>query len=512
MVVSMKIENLNVKNDAVEFTNINLDFSKTGVYLISGENGVGKTTIIESIIFGKNKFSFSSREQEENARKKYKLITYMSQNNIETTENVKEFICKGNRKICVDDINEMLLKFNLDHIGLKDKINHLSGGERIKLSIISALLKNTPYIFLDEPTNNLDDDAVIIFNQVIKEIAEKKTIIIITHDSRINFEVCRRVDVNKNSIKQDVIDGTKDNLEKCPSIKFYLCQIVFNILKNKVNLAFFCILISVVLLLNYYTHNIFEEEYPEKLELDKNIVMTYKADCTYSDLNQSYAKAESLAVKKENYKTVIKYDDVKKIKKMSGVDKIFMTDYQYFSEINEACEKETLLSHNYAIAIPNKISSNGKEILSWLLSTLCILEDGQLPQDGQSEICISKDLLKRYYKYGETQLENPIGHKIEYQDKVYTIVGISYYDICIISYEKEINLGFYEYAPNTYNAYVQKNVAYKEKEDMGQGVYYSDSMFILVDNGYEKGILNNLLLQYPGENYLSNYCNCSELH
>ena len=40
------------------------------------------------------------------------------------------------------------------------KQNDLSGGEKQKISIARALLKNTPYLILDEPGNNLDSQTL----------------------------------------------------------------------------------------------------------------------------------------------------------------------------------------------------------------------------------------------------------------------------------------------------------------------------------------------------------------
>ncbi|MBR1433383.1 ATP-binding cassette domain-containing protein [Ruminococcus sp.] len=61
--------------------------------------------------------------------------------------------------------------------------NELSGGERQKISIARALVKNAPLLILDEPTNHLDKKSV---EQLIKYLNNlDKTIIIISHDERL---------------------------------------------------------------------------------------------------------------------------------------------------------------------------------------------------------------------------------------------------------------------------------------------------------------------------------------
>ena len=61
----MRIDNLNITNKYISFTEQKIAFDKKGIYLISGENGSGKTTVIKQLIFEKNKISFNSRAQEE---------------------------------------------------------------------------------------------------------------------------------------------------------------------------------------------------------------------------------------------------------------------------------------------------------------------------------------------------------------------------------------------------------------------------------------------------------------
>ena len=70
-------------------------------------------------------------------------------------------------------------------------IEHLSGGERQRLAIICALMKDTPYIFMDEPTAYLDEDNRQEFLKIIDLLKNQyhKTILIATHDELIK-DVC----------------------------------------------------------------------------------------------------------------------------------------------------------------------------------------------------------------------------------------------------------------------------------------------------------------------------------
>ncbi len=57
----------------------------------------------------------------------------------------------------------------------------LSGGEKQRISIARALLKNSPIILLDEATASLDADSEHEIKMAINELIKDKTVIIIAH-------------------------------------------------------------------------------------------------------------------------------------------------------------------------------------------------------------------------------------------------------------------------------------------------------------------------------------------
>ena len=57
----------------------------------------------------------------------------------------------------------------------------LSGGEKQRISIARALLKNAPIIILDEPTAALDTESEVAVQQAIDALVKDKTVIVITH-------------------------------------------------------------------------------------------------------------------------------------------------------------------------------------------------------------------------------------------------------------------------------------------------------------------------------------------
>jgi|GEM_PF-4039501 len=83
-----------------------------------------------------------------------------------------------------------------------EKGSFLSGGQRQKIAIARALVTDPQILVLDEPSNNLDNDAKIRLHQSILLAEEGKSIIVITHDSEITEGIT-------NIIKLKEIDNEK---------------------------------------------------------------------------------------------------------------------------------------------------------------------------------------------------------------------------------------------------------------------------------------------------------------
>lgn len=89
---------------------------------------------------------------------------------------------KDNQRIN-DRINEVL-----KHVGMEDKKNRmpheLSGGEQQRIAIARALLNSPKLIVADEPTGNLDPETADAIIQLLREIAQTGTAVILTTHNR----------------------------------------------------------------------------------------------------------------------------------------------------------------------------------------------------------------------------------------------------------------------------------------------------------------------------------------
>jgi ABC-type transport system involved in cytochrome bd biosynthesis fused ATPase/permease subunit len=61
----------------------------------------------------------------------------------------------------------------------------LSGGQRLRLSIARALLRDRPFWILDEPTAALDPDGIGAIAQLIRDLAGERTVVVITHSTEV---------------------------------------------------------------------------------------------------------------------------------------------------------------------------------------------------------------------------------------------------------------------------------------------------------------------------------------
>ena len=86
---------------------------------------------------------------------------------------------------------------------------HLSGGEKQRISIARAMMKDAPIIILDEATANVDPEDEKELMEAVSELTQEKTVIMITHRLKTVRNADQILVVDKGQIVQR---GTHEEL------------------------------------------------------------------------------------------------------------------------------------------------------------------------------------------------------------------------------------------------------------------------------------------------------------
>jgi ABC-type cobalamin/Fe3+-siderophores transport system ATPase subunit len=158
----------------------------SGVTCITGPSGIGKSTLFHLIskkIFpsgGDILFSESSIYSLNGRVDFSQCVSFVTQEAfVSSYFSLDQYIAILGKK------NDPVIKYYLDALGISglrnSKISCCSGGERHRIAIFLALLKDVPLLLFDEPTAHLDEDNKAIFYRLVSKISQK-IILIISHD------------------------------------------------------------------------------------------------------------------------------------------------------------------------------------------------------------------------------------------------------------------------------------------------------------------------------------------
>ncbi len=171
----------------------NYEFEKGSIYCISGENGVGKSTLINLLLFIEQEYTGEILFDDININKINMIDT--RKNIVSIVEQFPEMLnesIEDNIKIISSNIANYIFS-NVEFINNKNNVENLSGGEIKKIALIRAFLKKSNILILDEPETNLDDKSIKELVENLKEISKSKIIILITHSNKFDSIITNRV-------------------------------------------------------------------------------------------------------------------------------------------------------------------------------------------------------------------------------------------------------------------------------------------------------------------------------
>lgn len=226
--------------------NISFEVFEGEIFGLLGPNGAGKSTTLEIIETLRNKTSgqimVDGFDLDKSPNEIKKIIGVQLQTsgyypNLNLVGLIHLFAGLYNRKV-----DPMAL---LDMVNLLDKakakFKELSGGQKQRFSIATTLINQPKIIFLDEPTTGLDPQARRNLWDLIKNIQQKGTTVIITTHYLEEAEfLCNRVaiiDTGKivalNSPDQLIDDLVATGFERNKEVKKATLEDVFIHLTGK---------------------------------------------------------------------------------------------------------------------------------------------------------------------------------------------------------------------------------------------------------------------------------------
>ena len=102
----------------------------------------------------------------------------------------------------------------LEKVKLSDRARHLpnemSGGQQQRVAIARALINDPILVLADEPTGNLDTKSSYEIMDLLHELHEKgTTIVMVTHEPDISAQTERVIHIRDGKVEQDNVNGSK---------------------------------------------------------------------------------------------------------------------------------------------------------------------------------------------------------------------------------------------------------------------------------------------------------------
>lgn len=154
---------------------LNLSMERGQKIVLTGANGIGKTTLLKSIL------GLIKPLSGEAALGDYLYIGYFEQEMApDNTSTCIEEIWKEFPSYTQYQVRSALAKCGLTTKHIESQVRVLSGGEQAKVRLCKLMNRETNILLLDEPTNHLDVDAKAELKRALKEY--KGSILLICHE------------------------------------------------------------------------------------------------------------------------------------------------------------------------------------------------------------------------------------------------------------------------------------------------------------------------------------------
>ena len=244
----LKLENItkdykSADNVVHALKGVSIEFRKNEFVSILGQSGCGKTTLLNIIggldrytsgnliINGKSTKDFKDKDWDAYRNysigfvfQNYNLISHQTiLSNVELALTLSGVDKKERKKRAIEALKK---------VGLEEQIhkkpNQLSGGQMQRVAIARAIVNNPDIILADEPTGALDSKTSKQVMDILKEIAQEKLVIMVTHNGELAEEYSTRIirildgviTDDSNPYKTEKLEENREKEKRRTSIKF----------------------------------------------------------------------------------------------------------------------------------------------------------------------------------------------------------------------------------------------------------------------------------------------------
>ncbi len=175
-IVPLKVEDLKFGYDEnnILIDNLTFDLSRGEKFLIVGENGVGKSTLLKLIMNYLKPISGEITINDKTEIGYYAQEHELLNNDLTILENFKEFNLSKN------ELRSFLGNFLFSGDDVFKKVTYLSPGERSRVALAKLALTGANLLILDEPTNHLDPQTQEIIANTFRSF--EGTMLVVSHN------------------------------------------------------------------------------------------------------------------------------------------------------------------------------------------------------------------------------------------------------------------------------------------------------------------------------------------
>ena len=180
MSLTLKSVSKSFENKAV-LSDFSYEFPDTGLFLITGESGVGKTTLLRLISGLDTRFSGEitggGLKSTSFAFQEYRLIPELT-----AAENIAVTLTERLNAESLSNAECILTELGFTLADTRLYPDEMSGGMKQRVSLARAFLKRSCVLLLDEPTKELDGENIKLFINRLSEEIKNRLVIAVTHE------------------------------------------------------------------------------------------------------------------------------------------------------------------------------------------------------------------------------------------------------------------------------------------------------------------------------------------